>query len=159
MIKNSIEWSEEITSQTGLPRPFAYTTKKSFKNKHYSLSKIVPIPWQSKPAFKTGGLLNLNHENENNIYAEDLCPYCGIKIEKNENSTRWYTSQIAKLIKTRDFVFSDIHPFHKECMKEGRIFCPFMKTLNDEDFEYDKYFILKQKAIMEKETAQDESKK
>lgn len=159
MIKNSIEWSEEITSKTGLPRPFAYTTKKSTKNKKYSLPKTVPIPWQSKPAFKTGGLLNLNDENENKIYDEDICPYCGIKIEKNQESVRWHTSQIAKLIKKRDFVFSDIHPFHKECMKEGRTFCPFMKTLNDNDFEYNNYTTLKQKAIIEKETAENASKK
>jgi len=159
MIKNSIEWSEEITSQTGLPRPFAHTTKESTKNKHYSLPKIVPIPWQSKPAFTTGGLLNLNNENENKIYDQDLCPYCGVKIEKNQDSVRWHTSQIKKLIKTRDFVFSDIHPFHKECMKEGRTFCPFMKTFSDEDFEYNHYLILKEKAIIEKRNVKNESKK
>ena len=157
--ENSVEWSEESTSSTGLPRPFAHTTKKSFKNKYYSLPKIVPIPWQSKPNFKTGGLLKLNVENENKIYAEDLCPYCGITIERNENSARWHTSQINKLIETRDFVFSDIHPFHKKCMKEGRTFCPFMKTLNDNYFEYNNYTTLKQKAIIEKETAENASKK
>ena len=42
----------------------------------------------------------------NKIYDKDICPYCGIKIEKNQESVRWHTSQIAKLIEKRDFVFS-----------------------------------------------------
>jgi hypothetical protein len=44
-------------------------------------------------------------------------------------------------------------------MKEARTFCPFMKKLNNSDFEYGEYITLKQKAIIEKETAENESKK
>ena len=39
------------------------------------------------------------------------------------------------LSKNGDRVFSDIHPFHLECMKQGRIFCPHMKETKDEEFE------------------------
>lgn len=159
IFKMSVEWSKEVTNQKGLPRPYADTTlNKEYKTK-YGLAKIVPIPWQSKPAFKFGRALKLNKINEDNIYIKDLCPYCGIKIEDNEICARWNTADVSRLGSTGARVFSDVHPFHKECMKEARVFCPFMKTLNNNDFEYGNYVILKQKAIFEKETAQNESKK
>jgi hypothetical protein len=159
MIKNSIEWSKEITNKKGLPRPYADTTVNKEYKTRYKLAKIVPIPWQSKPAFKFGRALKLNEINEGKIYKQDLCAYCGIKIEDNEICSRWKTAGVSNFIPNGGRVFSDIHPFHKKCMKEARIFCPFMKTLNDEDFEYGNYTILKQKAIIEKETAENESKK
>jgi hypothetical protein len=159
MIKNSIEWSKEITNKKGLPRPYADTTVNKEYKTRYKLAKIVPIPWQSKPAFKFGRALKLNEINEGKIYKQDLCAYCGIKIENNEICSRWKTAGVSNFIPNGGRVFSDIHPFHKKCMKEARIFCPFMKTLNDEDFEYGNYTILKQKAIIEKETAENESKK
>lgn len=151
---NSVEWSKEVTNQKGLPRPYADATlNKEYKTK-FGLAKIVPIPWQSKPAFKFGRALKLNKINEEKIYPEDLCPYCGIKIKNTEISVRWKTADVSKIGPVGARIFSDVHPFHKECMKEGRKFCPFMKTLNDEDFECGSYFDLKQKAILEKEMAQ-----
>jgi len=156
---NSVPWSKEITNKKGLPRPYADTTvNKEYKTK-YGLAKIVPIPWQSKPAFKFGRALKLNEINEDKIYQEDLCPYCGVKIENNENCARWKSADVLMLKPRGGRVFSDVHPFHKKCMKEARRFCPFMNKLNDDDFEYDMYFVLKQKAILEKETAENESKK
>jgi hypothetical protein len=156
---NSVVWSKEVTNQKGLPRPYADTTLNKEYKTRYGLAKIVPIPWQSKPAFKFGRALKLNKINEGKIYQKDLCPYCGIKIDNAETCARWNTADVSKLGPTGARVFSDVHPFHKECMKEARKFCPFMKTLNNNDFEYGKYATLKQKAIMEKETAENESKK
>ena len=170
IFKTSVEWSKEVTNQKGLPRPYADTTlNKEYKSK-YGLAKIVPIPWQSKPAFKFGRALKLNEINEGKIYQNDLCPYCGIKIENNEICVRWKTAGVSRLAPKGARIFSDVHPFHKKCMKEGRTFCPFMKTLNDKDFESGIYTNLKQKAVLEKMMAeelllerekliQDESKK
>ena len=156
---NSVVWSKEVTNQKGLPRPYADATlNKEYKTK-YGLAKIVPIPWQSKPAFKFKRALKLNKINEEKIYQEDLCPYCGVKIDGAEICARWNTADVSRLRSTGARVFSDVHPFHKKCMKEARKFCPFMKTLNDEDCEYGEYTMLKQKAIIEKETAENESKK
>jgi hypothetical protein len=153
MMKNkyfvsAVEWSETNKDNTGLPRPFAYTINK--KRKDIKISKIVPIPWQSLARFNIGHLLGLNEKNEKRVFMEDLCGYCGIKIEKNENVSRWTNFKIFNNSKDKVLVFSDIHPFHIECMKQARIFCPFMKTVKEEEFEYGSFHILKEKAILDK---------
>jgi hypothetical protein len=159
IFKTSVQWSKEVTNQKGLPRPYADATLNKEYKTRFNLSKIVPIPWQSKPAFKFGRALKLNEINEGKIYKQDLCPYCGIKIENDEICARWKTTNASNFVPNGGAVFSDIHPFHKKCMKEARTFCPFMKKLNNSDFEYGEYITLKQKAIIEKETAENESKK
>ena len=154
--KNAIEWSEENTNIKGLPRPFAYTDPngKNKKNvKKLKLAKIVPIPWQSKSNFINNGFLLINEKNEKQIYSNDLCPYCGLKINKKELSIRWKTVNLKELVNKPTLVYSDIHPFHIECMQQGRIFCPFMKKLNDEDFEIETFEQLKYNAILEKRKA------
>jgi hypothetical protein len=152
---NAVEWSETNKDNTGLPRPFAYTVNK--KRKDIKISKIVPIPWQSLSRFNTGHLLGLNEENEKKVFIEDLCGYCGVKIEKNENVARWTNFKIFNNSKDKALVFSDIHPLHIECMKQARIFCPFMKTVKEKDFEYGNFYILKEKAILDKHDIESRS--
>jgi hypothetical protein len=152
--KNSIEWSENNTSVKGLPRPFAYTDPNGTNTKNVKrvkLPKIVPIPWQSKSNFINNGFLNLNIDNESLIYRNNLCPYCGIEINNDEITIRWKSDHLSEIKENGFFVFSDIHPFHLECMNQGRIFCPFMKKLKDENFEIDIFETLKEHANLEKE--------
>lgn len=151
---NAEEWTEENKNKTGLPRPFSYTFKNKRKKKEVKLATIVPIPWQSKPDFYNGEFLNLNQENEDLIYDNYLCPYCGIKIDNNEITIRWKTIKIKELISKDTLVYSDIHPFHLECMKQGRIFCPFMRQLSDDDFEIGSFIELRKNADEQKEMSQ-----
>ena len=135
-------WTKNDVATTGLPRPFAYTYRKD-------MPKIVPIPWQSMDNFKINKNLGLNLRNEKMVYENNLCSYCGIKINNDEICKRWNTAPLEKLfaIETVGNVLSDIHPLHTECMKQARTFCPFMKTLKDKDFETGLYKELKQNAI------------
>jgi hypothetical protein len=136
---NSHQWTEKDINTVGLPRPWAMPKKKG-------LAKKVPIPWQSEDCFKDGHL-GLNKQNEDLIYKNDLCAYCGIKINDIEITIRWKTYNLLLINNYFRWIYSDIHPFHIECMKQGRIFCPYMKTLIDEDFETGTYKKLKQNAI------------
>lgn len=142
------KWQEEDVNTIGLPRPFATPTRKD-------LAKKVPIPWQSEDRFESLNHLGLNLNNEDKVYIENLCPYCGVKIEEEEIVTRWFTCELVLVNRDHRWVYSDLHPFHIECMKEGRIFCPHMRKLKDEDFETGTYKQLKINAIKDVE----ESKK
>jgi hypothetical protein len=143
--KDSHKWQPTDVNTTGLPRPYANT---KYLNKYKpGLAKIVPIPWQSEDLFNSRGHLGLNKENEGKIYKEDLCGYCGLKINDSETTTRWVSANLDFIKEKRKVVKSDIHPFHTECMKEARIFCPHMKFLLDEDFEVGLYKNLKLNAI------------
>ena len=133
-------WQENDVNTIGLPRPFATPTRKD-------LAKKVPIPWQSEDRFESLGHLGLNLENEDKVYIEELCPYCGIKINNEEIVTRWFTCELVLVNRDHRWVYSDLHPFHIDCMKEGRIFCPHMRKLKDEDFEIGIYKELKENAI------------
>ena len=134
------EWQESDVNTIGLPRPFAKPTRKD-------LAKKVPIPWQSEDRFESLNHLGLNLKNEDMVYIEELCPYCGIKINNKEIVTRWFTCELALVNRDHRWVYSDLHPFHIDCMKEGRIFCPHMRKLNDKDFETGTYKELKQNAV------------
>ena len=138
--KNSHQWSKNDIDSVGLPRPYDYTYRKD-------MARIVPIPWQSESNFKHGQTLRLNRLNESLVYQNDFCPFCGIKIEKTEITIRWKTIDIIRASETPHLVSSDYHPFHLECMTQARIFCPFIKTLTNEDFEIGLYKILKINAM------------
>jgi hypothetical protein len=144
-------WNEKNKDKEGLPRPIAITTYNYSEYRRLGLAKKVPIPWQSKPAFKEKMLLSLNIENENKIYKNEVCPYCGIKFQNNDNTIRWITSDFKKVTEIGPVVFSDFYPFHIECMKQARTFCPFMKKLKDIDFEKGPFIKLKNNAIIDKE--------
>ena len=134
------QWQKKDIDTVGLPRPWAIP-------KRNDLAKKVPIPWQSEDWFESNGHLGLNENNEDLVYINDLCPYCGIKINNDETVIRWYTCDLILVNKNDRWVYSDLHPFHIECMKQGRIFCPHMRELKDIDFETGSYKELKQNAI------------
>jgi hypothetical protein len=141
--KNSWQWREEDVDTIGLPRPFAFPNRRG-------MAKKAPIPWQSEDRFASGGHLGLNLKNEDKVFDEDLCPYCGIKINNEDVVIRWNTQDLVLFNRDSRWVYSDLHPFHIECMDEGRIFCPFMRKLKDKDFETGKYVDLKINAIRDK---------
>jgi hypothetical protein len=142
--KDAHKWQESDVDTVGLPRPFALPTRKD-------LAKKVPIPWQSEDRFESLNHLGLNLKNEDKVYIESLCPYCGIKIDDEEIITRWTTYDLPLFNRDHRWVYSDLHPFHIECMKEGRIFCPYMRKLKDKDFEIGIYKKLKVKSIKDVE--------
>lgn len=136
---NEIAWSEQTKNNTGLPRPFYIIP--SFlhkKNKKFYLHKKVPIPFQSIAKFTESQLLNLNKENEEVVVNNELCPYCGIKIDNEEQCIIWTTYNIG-FSNNHSVVKSDVYPFHLECMKQGRIFCPFMRTKKSNEFKIGKF--------------------
>ena len=116
--------------------------KEKTKNSFFINDKI-PVPWQSVPVFTDeGAFFNVIEENEKKIYLNDLCPYCGITINKDEISVRWMLdSDNANMIGPR--IFSDNMPFHINCMKQARIFCPHMQKTIDSEFQCGIYKDLK----------------
>jgi hypothetical protein len=129
-------WSEKNSNFLGLPRPYYLLDSKWYtKNKKKYLHKKIPIPYQSKPGLKNSSPISLNIENEKKVVENGLCSYCGIKINDNEESIRWMIEKtVVDLNSNRDLVPSDFHPLHIACMKQARVYCPFMRTLKDEDF-------------------------
>jgi hypothetical protein len=138
IFKNSNEWSLKDIKKTGLPRPFFVVPEiYYFKNNKRYLAKKIPIPYQSTPGENEP--IRLNIENEEYVVANDLCSYCATSIEKDSYSIRWMIEKEKKIKdKSRDFVPSDFSPFHIECMKQARIYCPFMRTLDDSSFDIKK---------------------
>jgi hypothetical protein len=134
------KWQESDVDMTGLPRPFATPIRKD-------LAKKVPIPWQSEDRFESLGHLGLNQNNEDLVYKNNLCSYCGIEIKNKETAIRWINAPLESTSREGPKVFSDFHPLHLECMKQTRIFCPHMRGLQDLDFETGTYKKLKQNAI------------
>jgi len=138
--KNSKKWEESDINFLGLPRPFYEISKEDFKNLKFKIPRRIPVPWQSKPMFndiKDG--FELITENENIVLKKSLCGYCGIVISDNEYVSRW--KEVVDLTGGR--VDSDNHPFHLECMKQARIFCPYMKKRDEVEFEYGLFVDLK----------------
>jgi hypothetical protein len=138
IFSNSEEWSELSIKKTGLPRPYAIVPKiYYFKNNKRYLAKKIPIPYQSTPGENEP--IRLNMENEEYVVSNDLCSYCGLDIDKNINSARWMIEKEKDAENDlRDFVPSDFRPFHIECMKQARTYCPFMRTLDDSNFDIKK---------------------
>jgi hypothetical protein len=149
-------WSSNLLKHKGLPRPECYANKKFyFKDGKRFLPKKFPVPYQSMPGDEIA-FIKLNIENEKEVVLNDLCSFCGTKIEEEDLSIRWMVEKI-EIKQERDFVPSDFRPQHLECMKQARTYCPFMKTLKDYDFEIkkqkdnlltakekiEKYFIIK----------------
>jgi hypothetical protein len=152
------QWSEQNINIVGLPRPFEIIPKNfkpvpsntlKLKNGFY-LHPTIPIPWQSKPVWtEQGGVFNVIEEHEKIIYSENLCGYCGILIEEKEKCLRWLGSDSPYIPNDKQGprVFSDTHPLHVDCMKQARIFCPYMRERPNEEFESGSFNVLKQNAI------------
>jgi hypothetical protein len=136
---NAVEWSLKNIKTVGLPRPYFNVPKKFyFKNKKRYLAKKVPIPYQSMPGEDILAI-RLNIENEKYSVENDLCPYCGIAIDLEKQSIRWMIEVEKNFFnEQRDLVPSDFHPFHLDCMRQARIYCPFMRTLKDSSFDIKK---------------------
>jgi hypothetical protein len=149
--KDEYAWSENNKNSLGLPRPYAITDPKFYKffDKFY-LHKKIPIPWQSVPRMKDRPI-DLFVENENLVYKESRCAYCGMIFNNDEYCIRWI-SQDRTPTQIGPRVFSDSHPFHIECMKQARIFCPHMRKTNDNEFEHGLYKDLKINAEKYKES-------
>lgn len=147
---NSQKWSEYKKDITGLPRPFYIVNDLFLKKISFRLAKKIPIPWQSLPIFneKTEIVFNVIEENEKLVIYEGICGYCGVKFNDYDSCSRW-TIEIGipgfDGKKTAN-VFSDNYPLHKECMRQARIFCPFMKLRNDTEFEFGTFLKLKKHA-------------
>jgi len=146
-----IEWSKSFRYFTGLPRPFSKVLKKHRVSR--KLAYKVPIPWQSEAVNNDNLFLKIIQENEDIIYYKDLCSYCGIKINNDDNVARWKNKNLQSIRHDGSFVFSDIHPLHLECMKQTRIYCPGMRKIKEEEFEYGSYLELNKNANKEREYA------
>jgi len=146
-IFGDVEWNESHRNFIGLPRPFSKVLKKH--RVRHALAPKVPIPWQST---KNNGenFLKIIQENEDIIYYKNLCSYCGIKINDEENVSRFKSKTLNKVEHDGNFVLSDIHPLHLECMKQTRIYCPGMRKKDEKEFEYGKYLDLKKHAEKER---------
>lgn len=144
----TIEWNESFKNFTGLPRPFSKVLKKHRVSR--KLSAKVPIPWQSAAKNDEVSFLRIIQENEDIVYYKNLCSYCGIKIKNEENVVRWKNPSIDKIQHDGNFVLSDIHPLHLECMKQTRIYCPGMRKRIEEEFEYGLYLNLKKESQKER---------
>ena len=147
-IFGDIEWSKSFKDFVGLPRPFSKVLKIHRINS--KLSAKVPIPWQSAAENNDNMFLKIIQENEDIVYYKNLCSYCGIKINDKENVVRWKNPHLDKIQPDGNFVFSDIHPLHLECMEQTRIYCPGIRKRVEEEFEYGTYFDLKQNAQKER---------
>lgn len=161
--KEGFIWNGETGNTKGLPRPYItppniYYFRKPFafnsRFKRY-LHKIVPIPWQSIPFFDENfnKLLSVNVEHEIEARENNLCGYCGLGFKDTDIVIRWKTQTLPPSIDgsipgaiidghPRHRVYSDSYPHHLECMRQARVFCPFMRTLLDDDFEIGEYAIL-----------------
>jgi hypothetical protein len=146
-------WSEESGKFKGLPRPYLKVPEHLLKNnpktfnsnfKTY-LHKIIPVPWQSIPSIDYNVIFSVNVDHEKEVMPKGLCGFCGLDFDGEDDCIIWITQDL-KPSNNGPRVFSDSLPHHLECMNQARIFCPFMRTLNDEDFEIGKYKILKKKA-------------
>ena len=144
-------WSEEVCDTRGLPRPFFILPKEFLEaeqklgNKSKYPFKRIPIPWQSVPIFgrkdipsisnpKPGNLgLILNREVR--VYDEGLCGYCGVKFKDEDLCIRWTSIKGLQGM----HIQSDHLPMHEKCMRQGRVFCPFMQTTEDYEFEKGTY--------------------
>lgn len=140
LVKFLLEWSETNYTHTGLPRPFARYKKGNIKN----LATKTPIPWQSYPDVETSKIRMID-KHEDLVWVEGRCAFCGIIFKKGENAIRWVTLEQMPTKRTLK-VFSDYHPFHPECMRQTRIFCPYMRTLSDKEFENGQFSKLKENA-------------
>jgi hypothetical protein len=151
-------WNKETKDSVGLPRPaFKVPEKFRFFKNHrlplkndFFIHKLVPVPWQSKPIFNENKqAFSVIEENEKLVYINKVCAYCAVKFLDNDKCTRWVGADLLESPNDRQGprVFSDTYPFHIECMEQAKIFCPFMRFREDQEFEYGKFIDLEKKAI------------
>jgi hypothetical protein len=146
-MKKILIWTKSFKSYSGFPRTWIEVPdsfKKTIENK-FKIAKLIPVPWQSLPVFDNGIIFNVIEENEDIIYKNNLCGYCGVKILDDQKCVRWKSEDI-KPKKQSIRILSDTHPMHLECMRQTRIFCPRMKKTKDDEYEYGTYIELRKNA-------------
>jgi hypothetical protein len=157
-ISKDFFWNKDLINYVGSPRPSLNVPQsfwnrkkilangKKVKGKFY-LHKIIPIPWQSKPVFDeiTRVVFNVIEDHESLVYKNNLCSFCGIKINNNEECIRW-TDINSNPFEVGPRVFSDNHPLHFDCMKQARVYCPYMRSLDNSEFEIGEYNKLRRNA-------------
>jgi hypothetical protein len=157
--KENLLWNEFTKNTTGIPRPYVNPPESMLKNNrrvlfnnNFYLHTKIPIPFNSKPNL-TERVLDLDIEKERHIVETGLCAYCGLPFNADDLAVIWKRYDTVPYMQpTGPRVFSDHFPFHEACMDEARIFCPFMRSMTqDEEFEKGPYsdLIIKAKAYKE----------
>jgi hypothetical protein len=148
---NSVKWSQNTKDILGLPRPYVDLPLNIRKNPTFKrlimetklyLHKKIPVPWQSEPIFDEIKPFILLLKNEESVYVNGICAYCGINFKEDDLCIRW-TTLIGTATKEGPNLFSDNYPFHIKCMKQARIFCPRMRQTEDGEYEFGNYETLK----------------
>lgn len=128
-------WSKETHSIRGLPRPYYVVPKNKRKTQQGVLAKRIPIPWQTIPLFHIPNTqLKVDLEHEEEVYTQNVCGYCGLGFLEEELCVIWVTYQ-DNFAQKINRVYSDHFPFHVECMRQTRLFCPHMQQTNDSEYE------------------------
>jgi len=128
-------WNEQTKNSTGLPRPIAkFGDKFKEKNNKFYLYSETPIPFQTAATPEDDFPINLIKENEEKVYFNNVCPFCGLGFEDDEIVIRWTKDEDRLKEQMPKKVPSDHFPFHLECMKQTRVYCPHMRERLDEEF-------------------------
>jgi hypothetical protein len=169
IFNKNLKWNDLTKDTLGLPRP-SYDVPEEYRYKEYNghddLNKIrilnlkqkvylhrkIPVPWNTAPKFmkknkkNLSGFFEINIEKEKKVLIENICMFCGKMFYIEENAIR-YRVVHDKIGDGTRFIFSDISPYHEECMRQIRIYCPFMRTREDNEFESGKNELLKLNAL------------
>ena len=141
------DWLKKFKDYIGFDRPVISLPKNFIQVRKYGkLLKKFPIPWQSVPILSSSGtVFNVIEENEKLTFLDERCPYCGLNFNVLDLVSRW-TKESKNPTLTDSQIFSDNLPLHIKCMKMARKFCPFMRTVDDLEFEYGTYEEIKPNA-------------
>ena len=142
------DWTEENSSQTGLPRPSVATEPLAFptgENAEDNWRKRVIIPWSAEPMWYPNGKnpggyrkqlvtpesgVSLNTapapipDREEMVRSHGLCAMCGEHFKPNDFAVRFNGFHST--------VESDHFPMHQECMRQTVSFCPHMKEYGND---------------------------
>jgi hypothetical protein len=141
------DWLKRFKDYVGFERPSISLPKNFIQvSKYGKLLKKFPIPWQSVPVLSPNGtVFNVIEENEQLTFLEERCPYCGLAFNSLDAVSRW-TKESENPTLNGSNIISDNLPLHKKCMKKARVFCPFMRTVDESEFEYGDYKNIKPNA-------------
>ena len=143
------KWSKSNSTFRGLPRPYSTThdlIKMLLAIKNRKIAAKVPIPWQSFSRFEQNHSLGIIAEHEQEVIEKGTCAYCGLGFYEDNECIIWINYPEKSPAKLKARVFSDHFPFHLECMRQTRTFCPHMQTTQDEEFKVGLYKDLLQEA-------------
>ena len=169
IFKKNFKWNETNKNSVGLPRP-SYDVPEEYRHKKYDghddlnririlnlksnvyLHRKIPVPWNTSPKFlkkdenNLSGFFQIDDEKERSVYIKNICMFCGLGFKQGEIAIRYKVVHDAIKEGSR-FIFSDISPYHQECMRQIRIYCPFMRTRMDDEFEFGDNELLKENSV------------